>query len=161
MSDEMRAGAADGSPDELLRLLAIWRVAEIDAARLVPARVQGLTPAQATNELRILPSEDVRRLQHTATRLQPIREGFSGADPYEIALRYAAGQITREQLIDELSRWEYTPDRYPPEPLDDGVILGDWSRYLSPAFHDDLIDFGTYEEIFNRCHPNRDRRDDA
>ena len=74
-------------------------------------------------------------------------EGFSGADPYEIALRYAAGQLSRERLVDELSRWDYAPDRRPPHPLDDGVILGDWKEYLVPALDHGLIDDATYEAI--------------
>ena len=34
-------------------------------------------------------------------------ENFSGATPYEICQRYAAGDLTRDQLLDELMRWEY------------------------------------------------------
>jgi hypothetical protein len=36
-------------------------------------------------------------------------DGFSGASPYEILLRFDAGLLSREQLIDELSRWNYPP----------------------------------------------------
>ncbi|MDR1441790.1 MAG: hypothetical protein LBJ02_05285 [Bifidobacteriaceae bacterium] len=36
-------------------------------------------------------------------------EGFSGATPKEICERYAAGEIDREQLIDELVRYPYVP----------------------------------------------------
>ncbi|MDR1188810.1 MAG: hypothetical protein LBK95_15405 [Bifidobacteriaceae bacterium] len=36
-------------------------------------------------------------------------EGFSGATPWEICERYAAGEISREQLVDELVRYPYVP----------------------------------------------------
>ena len=45
----------------------------------------------------------------TAARVPEPRPGFSGADPYEIAQRYAAGDLTREELVEELSPWEYRP----------------------------------------------------
>lgn len=38
-------------------------------------------------------------------------EGFSGANPFEICERYVAGYLTREQLIKELSCWNYAPAR--------------------------------------------------
>lgn len=43
----------------------------------------------------------------TARTVSPVRPGFSGADPYEVCQRYALGELTREQLIDELTRWDY------------------------------------------------------
>jgi DNA-binding transcriptional regulator YdaS (Cro superfamily) len=42
-----------------------------------------------------------------AETVPPARPGFSGATPYEVCQRYAVGEITREQLVDELTRWEY------------------------------------------------------
>ena len=36
-------------------------------------------------------------------------EGFSGATPKEICERYAAGEIGRETLVDELTRFPYAP----------------------------------------------------
>lgn len=39
--------------------------------------------------------------------VKPLPEGFSGASPYEIAERYAAGDIDREAMIRELSAWPY------------------------------------------------------
>ncbi len=41
--------------------------------------------------------------------IRPIPEGFSGSDPVEICQRYHLGQLTEEQLFDELTRWEYAP----------------------------------------------------
>jgi len=42
-----------------------------------------------------------------AETVAPARPGFSGASPYEVCQRYAVGEISREQLLDELTRWEY------------------------------------------------------
>ncbi len=43
----------------------------------------------------------------TAEKVAPPVPGFSGSDPFEIAQRYSLGELTRERLIDELTRWEY------------------------------------------------------
>lgn len=51
----------------------------------------------------------VKQAMVAATQVDDAVEGFSGASPYEIAQRYAAGMLTREQLVDELSRWDYPP----------------------------------------------------
>ncbi|WP_125613022.1 MarR family transcriptional regulator [Specibacter cremeus] len=49
-----------------------------------------------------------RLLKQAAARgVKPIPEGFSGASPYEIAERYAAGDIDRDTMIRELSAWPY------------------------------------------------------
>ncbi|MFZ4840981.1 hypothetical protein [Mycetocola saprophilus] len=40
----------------------------------------------------------------TAVRIPPVKPGFSGADPYEISQRFAAGELTQAQLLDELLR---------------------------------------------------------
>ncbi|MCG7443385.1 hypothetical protein [Dermabacter vaginalis] len=60
-----------------------------------------------------------RRLAN-ASRVPQATKGFSGADPYEIAQRYHLGYISEEQLLDELSRWEYLPEPEPEQILDDG-----------------------------------------
>jgi len=42
-----------------------------------------------------------------ARKVDEPREGFSGGSLREIFLRYSADEMPKEQLIDELSRWEY------------------------------------------------------
>lgn len=77
-------------------------------------------------------------------------EGFSGASPYEICERYDAGFIQRDQLIDELTRWNYgaqgSTDGYDSLMVDDP---GSWTD-VEMAFRRDLIDRGIYEEVFNQ-----------
>ena len=83
----------------------------------------------------------------TAARVPETRPGFSGADPYEIAQRYAAGDLTREQLVEELSRWEYRPG----QPTDGYDWTtggeGEWEETVGRALDDGLLDDATYSEI--------------
>lgn len=86
-----------------------------------------------------------------ATKLAPIKPGFAGATPYEIAQRFAIGEITREQLIDQLARWEYAPqsrtDGY------DSLLVdppGTFEEVVKAA-NDGLIDGVTYDAILDRA----------
>ncbi len=45
----------------------------------------------------------------TAWAVDDVRPGFSGASPYEIAQRYAAWELDRDQSLEELVRWPYDP----------------------------------------------------
>lgn len=83
-----------------------------------------------------------------AENVKSVPEGFSGASPYEICQRYAVGQLGREQVIDELTRWPYTPI-----PAGDGYELivhppGTVEEVVH-AFYNGLIDKSIYEEIYN------------
>ncbi|NMR20232.1 helix-turn-helix transcriptional regulator [Cellulomonas fimi] len=86
----------------------------------------------------------------TASGLPEPRPGFSGAGPYEIAQRYAAGDLSRGQLIDELSRWEYRPwvatDGYDCTTGDEG----EWGETVAVALRDGLLDEETYDAILDR-----------
>ncbi|MGP5254298.1 hypothetical protein [Brachybacterium alimentarium] len=89
-----------------------------------------------------------------ARKVVEVAPGFSGAGPYEICQRYSLGQLTREQLIEELVRWEYAPI---PEPewLEDIVPSpgpGSW-REVQKAHREGLIDDGTYDEVADRKYP--------
>lgn len=88
----------------------------------------------------------------TADKVTMPLEGFSGATPYEICQRYAAGFIDRVQLIDELTRFPYVKgdqtDGY------DSLIVdppGTWSE-VADAERRGLIEDDVYEEVFNRRH---------
>ncbi|WP_336643796.1 hypothetical protein [Microbacterium sp. MMO-113] len=88
----------------------------------------------------------------TAAKVSMPLDGFSGATPYEICQRYAAGFIDRAQLVDELTRFPYVKggqtDGY------DSLIVdpaGTWSE-VSDAARRGLIEDDVYEEVFNRRH---------
>lgn len=79
-------------------------------------------------------------------------EGFSGATPYEICQRYAAGLIERDQLVDELTCFPYakgdTTDGYDSLAVD---TAGTWAE-VSTAARRGLIEDDMYEDVFNRRH---------
>lgn len=85
----------------------------------------------------------------TAARINPIVPGFSGADPYEISQRFAAGVLTRDRLLDELLRWEFVPSA-----LVDGQndlafdIPGSFDDVVR-AYGDGLIDAVLYEHLLD------------
>lgn len=124
-------------------------LAQLDYLRdLAAASGLGVTQTEIARELRVTQPAISQSLK-TATATPPVREGFHGATPYEIAERYATGEITREQVIDELARWPYTSG----EPSD-GV---DWLTYVpsdfsevTKALTDGLLDDVTYDAILDR-----------
>lgn len=77
------------------------------------------------------------------------RPGFSGAGPYEICQRYAIGQLSRAELIEELIRWPYAPSDTT-DGLDTLLIEppGSWEE-IEQAHDRGLIDSETYDEILN------------
>lgn len=88
----------------------------------------------------------------TAAKVPMPLDGFSGATPYEICQRYAAGFLSRPQLVDELARFPYVKgghtDGY------DSLIVdppGTWSE-VEDAARRGLIEDDVYEEVFNRRH---------
>lgn len=94
----------------------------------------------------------VQSALRTAAKVPMPLDGFSGATPYEICQRYAAGFIGRPQLVDELTRFPYVEgghtDGY------DSLIVdpaGTWSE-VDDAVRRGLIGDDIYEEVFNRRH---------
>lgn len=88
----------------------------------------------------------------TAAKVAMPREGFSGATPYEICQRYAAGFLDRENLVDELTRFPYVKGGQTDG--HDSLIVdpaGTWSE-VEGAAHQGLIEDDVYEEVFNRRH---------
>ena len=95
--------------------------------------------------------------QHLANsgHIRPTLEGFSGADPLEICQRYYLGQLTEEQLFDELTRWEYVPDSDPEHLLDEGAsVSGTWNDVLV-ATNMDYISEEQYARLFDMMEDDR------
>jgi hypothetical protein len=99
---------------------------------------------------RLWTSQDkVQQALTTAAQVDAVVPGFSGASPYEVAQRYAAGLLTRDQLIDELSRWRYRPqDRT--DGWDDLVLTvpGSFDDVITAARHG-LIDDEAYDAVLD------------
>lgn len=93
----------------------------------------------------------VQRLLQRAEAITMPRVGFSGADPFEICERYAADLITHDQLMDELTRWEYVPRAQTVDVLDDLLDEKPGSvADLERALRRGLIDEETFDEIADR-----------
>ena len=89
-------------------------------------------------------------LRTAAKVVEPV-PGFSGASPYEIAQRYATGELTRAQIVDELGRWVY-PSEAPTDGYDSLLVstagsFGEVGRALSEG----LIDGAIYDAILDRA----------
>ena len=82
-------------------------LAELDYRReLIQLASSGISQTQISQWLGIA-QPSVSSALRTAENVKMPLEGFSGATPYEICQRYAAGYLEREQLIDELVRFPY------------------------------------------------------
>lgn len=70
-----------------------------------------------------------------------VPEGFSGASPREICQLYAVGELSRDQVIDELSRWPYSAPIRSDDAWDDLRVSlpGSWDE-VDYAAEDGLID---------------------
>ena len=111
------------------------------------ARIDGRIPQVKLARRLNMSGPGLSKLLSRAKETPPVAEGFSGAGPLEIAKRYAAGLLSRDEVIDELSRWEYAP-----RPQTDGI---DWLTVdvpgsveeLEEAEADGYIDMSIYEAV--------------
>lgn len=126
-------------------------VANLDYRRnIVLMRNDGLTQ-KAIAEMIGVTQPTVQKILARAATVSMPTEGFAGADPYEICERFAAGLIGREQLLDELTRWDYVPRDRTSGVLDDLIIevpgsLDDLER----ALRRELIDDDLFDEVADR-----------
>lgn len=135
-----------------VRARFLKEISNIDYLRELRALVgHGYTQQKISLFLGITQPSVQSALKTAATVAMPV-EGFSGATPGEICLRYAAGTIDRSRLVDELARFPYVPggktDGY------DSLIVdrpGTWAE-VSAAVRRGLIEDDIYEEVFNRRH---------
>lgn len=91
-----------------VRLRQRREIDEIDYRRELLLLASKYTQRQVAHWLRITQPSLCTALKTAKATPMP-REGFSGASPKEICQRYAADLISREQMVDELTRWEYAP----------------------------------------------------
>lgn len=76
--------------------------------------------------------------------------GQLGRTAYEVAQRHAAGEITREQMLDALSSWPYEP--ITPAPANDWYGMpeippGSFEKTVGRAYTDGLITGEDYDAI--------------
>ena len=142
------------------RALARMELGRLDYLRaLQHIAQQGMPHRDIARALHLNKSEIALALMDAdITAVTPVREGFSGASPYEIAQRYAAGDIDRDTMIRELSAWPYLkrPDHSELLAMDWKPILPDdppgTVEEVGEAFDRGLIDGDAYEKILNDSH---------
>jgi len=70
--------------------------------------------------------------------------------PYETARQYAAGQLSREQVIDQLARWPYRPG-HPSDGYDWTTLdPGEFNETVGKALSDGLLEGDTYDAVLAR-----------
>lgn len=149
------------SPDRIFEqaraALARADLGRLDYFRALQAAVRnGLPQREIARALNLTQSAISQALKNAASKgVGAIPEGFSGASPYEIAERYAAGDIDRTEMIRQLSVWSYVKKHDPTEQL-----ATEWKAILPPdppgtfeevgeAFDKGLIDAEAYELILD------------
>lgn len=126
-------------------------IGELDYRRGVLRLKQSGLPQAVIAELLMVSQPNVQKMLQRAGGLSMPRDGFTGANPYEICERYAAGLIERVQLVDELTRWEYAPrDRAKDEPNDFLFEVPGSVDDLDRALKHGLIDSELHDEICAR-----------
>ncbi|MBF4587983.1 hypothetical protein [Curtobacterium sp. VKM Ac-2887] len=126
---------------------------DLDRDRIIRLglRAGGLSQTAIALELGISQA----RVSQIATKgAADLPDGFSGASPTEIAQRYAVGEITRDQAVDELGRWPYAESHRPSE-YDDAWEPGPgtWAD-VEDAHRHGLISDEMYDEALDRYAAN-------
>jgi DNA-binding transcriptional regulator YdaS (Cro superfamily) len=134
--------------DTVRRLRSRQVVTRVSYLRELRRAAQDTTQTQLARLIGIS-QPSVNSALKSAAAVPDVRPGFSGATTYEIAQRYDAGELTREQTIDELGRWSYRPgspsDGYDWTTADAGEFVD-----VRRAFSEHLIDAEMYDEILTR-----------
>lgn len=125
-------------------------VARLDYLRGIRRLLGQTTQTELARVLGVSQPAISKALKESST-LPPVLEGFHGADPAEIIARFAAGDMTREQVVDELARWPYKPTDKLDGPLDDivGYVPGS-SEDLARAMSAGILPADVYVEILDR-----------
>jgi len=115
-----------------------------ELARLVSS---GMSVSELSHAL-ITAEDAVSSQLEAAKKIDPVRPGFSGGSPREICLRYKAGQISRDQVIDQLVHWDYVPRKPVEDPYNDLLFdtPGSFDDVLQ-ALHDGVLDGETYDIV--------------
>lgn len=131
--------------DQLDYRRELSRLASLGGTQRQLSRVLGISQPSLSTALK------------TAQKIPPARAGFSGADPYELCQRYAVGELTRDQVIDELTRWDYAKVTKNEHDYFDDL------RFATPGSIDDvaqarndgLIDGELYDLVLDATAPKR------
>ena len=128
----------------------LMEVEALDYKRTLKAALAEKIPQKViANTLGVSQPAVTKALKSAAT-VPDVLEDRDAATPYELCQRYAAGLISREDMINELVEWPY-----PPTPIADE--FGGFQGAVSGTFDDvvlaentGLINANDYAEIFAR-----------
>lgn len=145
----------DVTTDPLYPLRRAWvtrEIATIDILRELPSALAHSNEADISYAL-TAPIQNIRGALAESSTIEPVVEGFSGADPEEIIKRHFIGQISTEQLIDELTRWDYPVEQLSTMDTDDTYesLPGSFDQ-VSDARGHRLLDGPLYTAIVDRLH---------
>jgi DNA-binding transcriptional regulator YdaS (Cro superfamily) len=99
--------------EDVRRLRAREEVSRIDYLRGLGAVLEGHSQMEVARGLGIS-QPAVSQSLRAVRRVGDPRPGFSGASVGEVIDRYVAGLLSREQVVDELGRWDYAPRTWRP-----------------------------------------------
>jgi transposase-like protein len=140
---------------DVARARAVVKVSDGQLRRVVvrAVREQGATQTDVARVLGVSQPTVHRWLQEAGRRPQEGPQAL-GADPYEIAQRYAAGDITREQMHDALVAWPYERDSTLDgdywDKTDPGAAqAGTFSATVGQALTDGLLSDEEYDAILD------------
>jgi hypothetical protein len=135
----------------LAKAAARKTLAEADFLTTVAAMTERVSQTEMAAVLHTSQANVSRWAARGREHAQRRRAGRLGADPYEIAQRYALGQIPRDEMIAALAAWPYGEDFVPSNYWDDiGVSPQDsFSRTVGRAFDDGLLSDEDYDAILD------------
>lgn len=143
-------GVPSGAPpvSAVRRLRHRHIIDRLDYLRGLRRLAAEMTQADLARELG-LTQPSISSALKSAAKIADPPDGFSGASVYEIAQRFTAGQLGRDALVDELSRWPggREVDRGEWQPVDDEP---ESVRQLSKALRDGLLDESAYRAVLDQ-----------
>ncbi|MDN5758297.1 MAG: hypothetical protein L0H59_07155 [Tomitella sp.] len=87
-------------------------------------------------------------------RLPAVPEGFADVRAYWICERYAAGQLDADELVAQLSRWEFAPMQWAGSLVEDvGPVDGTFGSEMGESLWAGLIDEELYDRVLFALHP--------
>lgn len=86
-------------------------------------------------------------------RLPAVPEGFDDSRAYWICERYAAGQLDADELVAQLSRWEFAPMQWAGSLVEDvGPVDGTFNSEMGESLRAGLIDEELYDRVLFTLH---------
>ncbi|ANS32489.1 XRE family transcriptional regulator (plasmid) [Rhodococcus opacus] len=144
--------------DELVADLGRERAREVAAhiaylRRLRQLHERGYTQVKLATLVGVSQPTISEMLRRARVNAPDVRPGTHGGTPYEIAARYAAGELDRDIALRELTTWRYERPAEPnPIPwANDGapVVEGGFNNQVGRALRDGLLTDEDYDAVLD------------